>query len=165
MDLKKYIMLIYMKVFNKPISNVELEHIIKVNHNINNFDCIMKNQFVYKPNWFYIINLESKGNLGTHWVCVITTDDDCFYFDSFGCIPPMFIKHELLKHHKSGIKYNAFIIQNLKSSMCGYFCLGLILYVVNSNKPFTQAYTNYIHMFEDDTKKNNNIIVHYLNQF
>lgn len=151
-----------MKVFNKPISNVELIEICK-EYNIDLNVC-MKDQFRF-GNKYNIVNLQDKGQGGSHWVCVICSAKSCFYFDSFGCSPPVDVHDELIKHYKV-IHYNAYIVQNLKSFMCGYFCLGLILTIhFNSNKDIITNSNDYINLFVDNTKLNNGILVNYLAKF
>jgi hypothetical protein len=112
----------------------------------------------------YIINLDSSytGNQGTHWTCLICGDNDSLYFDSFGVPPPSevarFIKTKYKKYYWSNE-----IIQDMDSVLCGYFCIGLFLYVKNSKSKMLTATQNYINMFMEDTKKNNKVLKNYIN--
>jgi hypothetical protein len=149
-----------MKIYNKPISNIDLIELGK-SKNVNICVC-MKDEFKIIPNTnFYIINLNNFGESGSHWVCVILNKYECFYFDSFGGTPPNCIHKKLIKKYKE-IHYNCFIIQNLHSNMCGYYCLGLIFTCDLNN--LIQSCDNYINIFNDDTKMNNNILVKLLSK-
>ena len=66
----------------------------------------------------YIINLDSKIGLGTHWVSVIIKSNKLLYFDSFGLIPP----YELI-NLRSKYYYNFLQYQPINSFLCGYYCL------------------------------------------
>ena len=73
----------------------------------------------------YIINLDEYSDIGTHWVALYVHNNDVTYFDSFG-----------VEHFPKEIKAfidrslstttNIFRIQAYNSTMCGYFCIGFI---------------------------------------
>ena len=67
-----------------------------------------------------IINLDSLENAGTHWVCCAPSHDNKFvwYFDSFGMGYP----EEFTSDGKQ-IIYNSSQYQDIKSVLCGYYCL------------------------------------------
>ena len=67
-----------------------------------------------------IINLDSVENAGTHWVCCAPSHDRSvvWYFDSFGMGQPK----EFTSVGKP-ILYNSSQYQNIKSVLCGYYCL------------------------------------------
>lgn len=74
-----------------------------------------------------IINLQSTGQQGSHWVCAIRTENDHIYFDSFG-LPPL---HTIISYLRSTpiahIKRNTIVVQHYESQICGSLCL----YVIN----------------------------------
>lgn len=119
---------------------------------------------------FYIYNLDSKNNpvvktsLGTHWTCSVGNDTAVMYFDSYGVDPPNEIASFLkLKYDK--YFYNNYIIQDLDSTNCGFYCLGLAVYVKDNqakNPNLMQVCNDYINMFEDETKQNDVILKQYL---
>ena len=78
-------------------------------------------------NKFYIVNLNKKHEPGSHWVAVInnTSNEECYYFDSFGVYPAPEILRFMQSSNKK-IKYNIYRIQALGSIMCGYFCIYII---------------------------------------
>ena len=72
----------------------------------------------------YITNLDEYSDIGTHWVALYIQNNDVTYFDSFGVesIP----KEIITFIGNQNIKTNIFRIQAYDSIMCGYFCIGLI---------------------------------------
>jgi hypothetical protein len=113
----------------------------------------------------YFINLDSSttGRYGTHWVVLVCgRNDDCCYFDSFGVPAPeevkTFIKTTYKRHY-----YNNEIIQDLDSQLCGYYCVGLLNYIKNSDKSMLEAIQSYIDMFLEDTTRNDILLQKYIN--
>ena len=151
-------------------NNFQIDNMIK-NLKIKNYEgCFYKDKLTnIKQNKSYIINLENKydiyGNLnsGSHWVTVITDNDNkAIYFDSFGQAIPEVIK-SLLKKYKYG--YTNKVIQNIKSDMCGYFCIAFIYFLTKYKKRLKDIYldTNiFLNLFEDLQKvksiKNEHIV-------
>ena len=74
-----------------------------------------------------IINLQSTGEQGSHWVCAIRTENDHIYFDSFGLPPPCVIVNYLRSTPVVYIKRNSIVVQHYESQICGSLCL----YVIN----------------------------------
>ena len=77
-------------------------------------------------NGLTILNLDKMydfdGPKGTHWTCLWCDDSACVYMDSFGAPPPPNIDRWIkTRYHRYGV--NAWIIQDVKSSVCGFFCL------------------------------------------
>jgi len=108
----------------------------------------------------YIINLQSstQGD-GTHWTALIIRNDTALYFDSFGAPPSTEIIDFVKKRKRIHLAFNNEIIQDLKSSNCGYYCLALILYVKHHGSiPLVQSAEDFTRLFMDDTKKNDAIL-------
>ncbi len=136
---------------------------------------LMNNEFKHPHNGYYILNLENNGQMGSHWVALICQKDKCFYFDSFGA-PPTNNVHLRLKQRYKKVYMNNSIIQDLKSNMCGWFCIGLLLYVflhTSESKPrlgnkvsgkleLLTACDQFLNMFDDNTERNNTILKNYL---
>ena len=72
----------------------------------------------------YIINVDEYSDIGTHWDALYVQNNDVTYFDSFGVetIP----KEIITFIGNKNIKTNIFWIQAYDSIMFGYFCIGLI---------------------------------------
>jgi hypothetical protein len=123
-------------------------------------DVIMKNEITSDMKYGnYVINLQSstEGN-GSHWVALIYQPDASFYCDSFGA-PPVEEVIQLVKRSKTKhFAYNQSIIQDLNSEVCGYYAMGLFLYVKHNKGPLFNLATEYINEFDDDTKRNVGIL-------
>ena len=73
-----------------------------------------------------IVNLDSKNNIGSHWVCYKKRGKLVHYFDSFGNLrPPSEIINYFGKDVK--IKYNYRRYQKFNSFNCGHLCLEFLL--------------------------------------
>ncbi len=74
-----------------------------------------------------VINLDTVGGKGTHWVCYFNgpTEKYVEYFDSYGLSPPEEVKKYLLASRKQ-IIYNTSEIQSRDSELCGYYCISYI---------------------------------------
>ena len=72
----------------------------------------------------YVINLDEDADVGTRWIALFGKKSQIVYFDSFG------VEHvpEEIKEFigNKSIKANIFRVQSNNSIMCGYFCIGLI---------------------------------------
>lgn len=147
------------------ISNIKIETIAK---NIKlNIIVICKDELKEQyPSGNYIVNLNNKDENGSHWVSFVIHQNIAFYFDSFGAQPPQeFITY--CKKFKLKLCCNTYIIQNINSSNCGYYCLGLIVYLhknnaFNTSKKFISEANDFINLFEDNTKLNDKILFDYL---
>lgn len=142
------------------LSNYDLLNIAK-QFGINNLKVIMNDELEHYPfeTGYYIINLMDSTDIGSHWVALIIEKGRCLYFDSFGVVPSLQVEEWM---HQSQYKYqfNNKIIQNLDSVNCGYFALGLIIYVIkDTKKNLYDAVNSYINLFSNDNKKNDYIIL------
>jgi hypothetical protein len=127
---------------------------------------VMKNELKSPKIANYVVNLQSdtEGN-GTHWTALIIEDKDSFFFDSFGALPSLeiiqFCRKRKGDHH---LYFNNWIIQDLRSELCGWYCLGLLFYVKIYRSKFTSL-TNccnaYINLFKDETEDNADVLKEY----
>lgn len=69
-----------------------------------------------------IVNLDTFHGRGTHWVAYCKKENDVFYYDSFGDLPP---PTELVDYFggEINIRFNYTRYQNFQTSTCGQFCL------------------------------------------
>ena len=76
----------------------------------------------------YIINLDEYANVGTYWIALFCKKNEIVYFDIFGVEYILEEIKEFIKEFSGNknIKTNYFRIQEDNSIMCGYFCIGLI---------------------------------------
>jgi len=126
---------------------------------------LMKNEFGKKrENGNFIVNLASDndGSNGTHWVTLIVRDNYSFYFDSFGCLPPEEIKI-FVSEAKKPIYYNTFEIQDLNSSLCGFYCIAILNFITTHRDEYLLTSCNdFINLFVENTKLNGIILKKYL---
>ena len=103
----------------------------------------------------YVINLDEYADVGTHWIALFCNRSEIVYFDSFG------VEHvpEEIKEFigNKNTKANIFRLLENDSTMCGYFCIGFIDFMLAGKK-----LTDYTNLFSPyDFKKNDNIILSY----
>ena len=103
----------------------------------------------------YIINFDHSENAGSHWVVIFVKKDEVIYFDSFGVeYNP---KEMMEKIENKNIKTGIFRIQDNNSTMCGYFRILFIEYMLNNN-----TLTDFTNLFSPlDFEKNDEIIKRY----
>ena len=103
----------------------------------------------------YVISLDEYCDIGTHWVALYVSNNDVTYFDSFGVenIPKeikAFIANKI-------ITTNIFRIQAYDSVMCGYFCIGVIDFILAG-----KMLTEFTNLFSPNNfKKIDDIILNY----
>ena len=72
----------------------------------------------------YVINLDEYADVGTHWFALFCNRSEIVYFDMFS------VKHipeEIKKiFGNKNIIANTFRVKSNNSVVCGYFCIGLI---------------------------------------
>jgi len=108
-----------------------------------------------KSNISIIINTANSKSIGEHWVAMRMTNNECFYFDSFGVeIINENIK-KFAKIYKKAI-YSVRCIQNIDSEKCGEFCVAFI-----NNVHCIESYKKFINSFSEKNYEND-IIVDYL---
>jgi hypothetical protein len=91
-----------------------------------------------------IINTDKSTLPGTHWVALVLTEKECYYFDSFGLpIIEENIKNYLEPHYKTST-YSNRCIQDISSSYCGAYCVCFIQWVNND-----VAFKNFLNHFEE----------------
>jgi len=69
----------------------------------------------------FVINLDDKGEQGTHWTAARVIDNILYYADPFGTVMNGWPPEELAKYKKQIISRIAF--QRPKSYFCGYYSM------------------------------------------
>ena len=78
-----------------------------------------------------IVNTHPAHGVGEHWIGIVMTKRNCFYFDSFGWpVIEMNIKKYLSKYYQK-VVYSDICIQHVMSEKCGEFCVGFVKHVQN----------------------------------
>ena len=146
------------------LTNFDLMDIAK-HYDIQLHEIIMKDELTNRvKNGNYIINLQSsrdnEGNLngGSHWTCLIVKNKQAFFLDSFGAYPSTEIQDYIKQRRGCRFAFNNKIIQDLKSDLCGYFCIALLLYYKQHKGTFFDLAEKYTELFDDNTKLNDNIL-------
>ena len=120
----------------------------------------------------YYVLLASHPSSSTvsHWVFVrVLPQKMAIYFDSFGIPYPPTEIEELLK--RGGITHvykNSRPIQDFASDKCGYFCLGLDIWLTNEwkrHKSVDENLHDYVAMFSDNRKRNDRIIMEFVRKY
>jgi len=107
----------------------------------------------------YIINLQSsKDGNGTHWTVLLVRVEGMFFMDSFGAAPSVEIV-SFCKKRKGHLGFNNQIIQDLKSSNCGWYCIALLHFM--KGKKLYKPINSFINQFDENTKKNDDILLRY----
>lgn len=108
---------------NRALTSRDIEAFVK-RHGIPHFRGVfMRDNLPQKPRQYecMIVNQDSSGNIGTHWICFVKTCNDVFYFDSFGRLSPA---REVLAYLDGcRIYYNAHQYQRFDTIICGHLCL------------------------------------------
>ena len=101
----------------------------------------------------YVVNLDERGEAGTHWVAIHIKGPKATYFDSFGI---EHIPNEVLRFlRKKDIDSNIFRVQSKKSVLCGYFCIKFLEYMFSG-----KTLTEYTNLFSPtDFKKNDKVVL------
>ena len=82
-----------------------------------NYPIYPKNSKIHSDRGF--VNIDDGRRGGTHWTCFIVEDKKSFHFYSFGETPDKILLNQLPKP----LIYHNYKIQDLKSKLCGSFCL------------------------------------------
>lgn len=109
----------------------------------------------------YIINMEDsdKGN-GTHWVLLkVFPNKEVIYYDSFGLPVPRQIREFIRRK----IGWSNREIQHVNATTCGLYCLACDHYLTyQRRRDIYERFDDWLNMFKVDTKKNDKILLHYL---
>ena len=101
---------------------------------------------------FYIINLDTSKNNGTHWtVCYSHPLKSC-NFDSFGFVPPLELEQKIMPYI-----YNDKDIQDWDSDACGWYAIAFINFLhYKIDKEI--AFKEFLKLFKRYTKENDKIL-------
>ena len=101
-----------------------------------------------------IINTQASSQTGEHWVALVLTETNCYYFDSFALpiIQPNI--HMYLQPHYKNICYLDIRIQDITSNYCGAYCVCFVLHVRDD-----VTYDNFIgHYYSNNLLQNDEIL-------
>ena len=154
-------------------SNYELAELAKkLGISLSLKDIIMSDEFDQIPKTptrnIVINTMPATSFNGKHWVALAIRGKHALYFDSFGAVPDVnVIKY--CKKRKLTLGYNYYIVQDLDSTNCGLYCVGLFLHLAresttDKSQPELFALGNeYVNRFHHIEKRNDQIIEEYTN--
>ena len=120
-------------------------------------DILMRDEMnQLKDDGFYIINLDTSNNNGTHWTALYYHPLNSYYCDSFGFVPPLEVEEKIKPY-----LYNDSDIQDFNSEACGYYCLAFIKFLYDKTDK-ELAFKEFLKMFNKKTIENDNILKKYL---
>ena len=120
-------------------------------------DILMRDEMnQLKDDGFYIINLDTSNNNGTHWTALYYHPLNSYYCDSFGFVPPLEVEEKIKPY-----LYNDSDIQDFNSEACGYYCLAFIKFLYDKTDK-ELAFKEFLKMFGKKTIENDNILKKYL---
>ena len=118
----------------------------------------MRDEITDKMNGLYLINLDEREGKGTHWVgfysARVTKGPENIYFDPLGLPPPQ----ELTAHYKP-ITYNTNQIQDVSSTLCGYFVCLFFKFMHKYEDKYEGFYAMTHGIFGNDTKENERVLL------
>jgi hypothetical protein len=127
--------------FNLPLENILMRDEIKKHLN---------------KDGFYIINLDTSKNEGTHWTVVFYHPLKSLYNDSFGFVPPLELEEKIKPYI-----YNNKDLQDWNSDACGWYAIAFIKFLHDKNDK-EKAFKEYLNLFKNNTKENDAILKNYL---
>ena len=98
----------------------------------------------------YIINYDEYADIGTHWIALFCNRSEVVYFDSFVVEHVTEETKEFIEN--KNLTANIFRVQTNNSVMCGYFCIGLIDFMLAGKDlvDFTSFFSHYEFEKNDD---------------
>lgn len=114
---------------------------------------------IKKKDGNYILNLNNSDQSGSHWTCFCIENNKTYYFDSFGFPGPK----ELRRFNKEEYFYSDKQIQNINSTVCGYYCIAFLIYMNGS--PRLSRFQEFLNIFSDDPLKNKTILAKFLKPY
>ena len=113
-----------------PLTNFEIQKCYENEPRFNSA-CSRNKQSKKEKDGVYVINLDEYADVGTHWIALFCNRSEILYFGSFG------VEHvpEIKKlAGNQNIIANIFRVKVNNSIMCGYFCTGIIDFMLVDKK-------------------------------
>jgi hypothetical protein len=126
---------------NLPLENILMRDEIKDN---------------LKSSGFYVINLDTSDNEGTHWTVCYSHPLKSMYFDSFGFVPCKELEDKIKPY-----LYNDKDIQDWNSDACGWYAIAFIKFL-HDKIDKEMAFKEFLRLFKSNTKENDKVLKEYL---
>jgi len=105
------------------------------------------------PHGLYVFNLDNSDGEGTHWTAAFTRGKEVTYFDSFGFPPPVEIVRFLKRRYKK-VGWNGWVLQSIKSTVCGWWVIAFGEHMANTNGPLQKDANDFLCQFGSDFTEN-----------
>ena len=133
-----------------PLINFQIQKYYQNEHKFNGV--YSRNNLSKINDGAYIINLDEYESIGTHWIAFYVNAENVTYFDSFGV---EHIPNEIKKFIRNkNIMTNIYRMQAYDSTMCGYFCIGFIDFMLKG-----KSLLEYINLLSSNEYKKNDKII------
>ena len=91
-----------------------------------------------------IMNFNTRGQVGSHWVCYLKKGRTRIYFDSFGQITPLELQKYLkttveLQNGTPVIERNTGIVQRPNTKICGHLCLFVLTSLMREHLTYQEV--------------------------
>ena len=114
-----------------PLTNFEIQKCYENEPRFNGA-CSRNNQSKKEKDGVYVINLDEYADVGTHWIALFCNRTEILCFGSFGV---EHVPEEIKKlAGNQNIIANIFRVKVNNSIMCGYFCIGIIDFMLVDKK-------------------------------
>ena len=136
-----------------PLPNFEIQRYYQNKSRFNGI--YSRNNLTKTKDGACVTNLHEYKLIETHWIALYVNGDNVTYFDSFGFEN---ISKETKKFiDNKNITRNIYRIQGNDSTICGYFCIGLINFMLN-----VKSLLDYTNLFyRNEYEKYDKIILKY----
>ena len=140
---------------SNELTNGEIDELVKY-HKIKKYHgCFIDDKMPRKlSDGYYVVNLNGH----SHWTCLLKDGKNYFYFDSYGFPASQEIEDQIGEYIYSDID-----LQHINATSCGYFVVAWMLWM-QILKDKKLAFSNFLNLFNKDTKMNEIILHKLLNQ-
>lgn len=102
-----------------------------------------------------VINMDESTGPGTHWVAIYKTNNEIYYFDSFGIEPPPEVIDRYQKETGARFLFSTNQIQAPNSTMCGWYCIMFLNQMMGG-----KSYYDFVYQFDRNNRAINEKIIH-----
>ena len=140
---------------SNELTNGEIDELVRY-HKIKKYHgCFIDDKMPSKlSDGYYVVNLNGH----SHWTCLLKDGKHYYYFDSYG-----FPASEEIEEQIGEYIYSDIDLQHINATSCGYFCIAWMLWM-QILKDKKLAFSNFLNLFNKDTKMNEIILHKLLNQ-
>lgn len=128
-----------------------------VGNYLGTFPCDIQPDVEGLKSFSLVFNESKHDDEGSHFVCVYSTEDKIYYFDSMGLsLENDYIKMFVFSCGRPVVLSDV-QIQSFNSNMCGFFCICFLLYM-----SLGMNFKNFFKCFSSDLKLNDIIVIDFI---